>query len=54
MIWWFPVSQELGLEEGGGSLSVLGRSPFNKDKLSIEELRQANKEQMSEVILKKR
>lgn len=45
----WSVSQELGLEEGGGSLSVLGRSPFNKDKLSIEELRQA-KEQMSEKV----
>lgn len=35
-----PNSQDLSLEEGGGSLCVLGRSPFSKEKLSNQELRQ--------------
>lgn len=33
------AAEALRLEEGGGSLSVLGRSPFNNSRLSIEELR---------------
>eukprot|EP00930_Biecheleria_cincta_P057273 TRINITY_DN43242_c0_g1_i1.p1 TRINITY_DN43242_c0_g1~~TRINITY_DN43242_c0_g1_i1.p1 ORF type:complete len:358 (-),score=54.14 TRINITY_DN43242_c0_g1_i1:74-1147(-) len=33
------AAEFLQLEEGGGSLSVLGRSPFNSSRLSVEELR---------------
>ncbi|CAE7607776.1 unnamed protein product [Symbiodinium natans] len=39
------AAQEARLEEGGGSLSVLGRSPFNTERLSIEELRQVVRRQ---------
>lgn len=39
------AAQDLSLEEGGGSLCVLGRSPFSKEKLSNQELRQVVRRQ---------